>query len=125
MNVGLDEPWELPPERIDDYLEWVRVLRALPELEGREMLVWGDIIGGDAGAHPDAARRGDRLRVGLRRGLTRSTARAATYAEAGRPFWIAPGTSSWLTILGRITNMRGEQHRGRRRGARPRRRRAC
>ena len=46
-NVGLDEPWELPPERIDDYLEWVRALRALPELDGREMLVWGDILAGE------------------------------------------------------------------------------
>ena len=36
VNVGLDEPWELPPARIDDYLDWVRVLRALPELDGRE-----------------------------------------------------------------------------------------
>jgi hypothetical protein len=106
VNVGLDEPWELPPERIDDYLEWIRVLRALPELEGREMLVWGDIIGGDE----------ERIRS-LPDGVTVCEwwydagspfdERAATYAAAGRPCWIAPGTSSWLTVLGRITNMQG------------------
>jgi hypothetical protein len=105
VNVGLDEPWELPPERIDDYLEWIRVLRALPELEGREMLVWGDIIGGDE----------ERIRT-LPDGVTVCEwgydagspfdERAATYAAAGRPCWIAPGTSSWLTVVGRITNMR-------------------
>jgi hypothetical protein len=105
VNVGLDEPWELPPERIDDYLEWVRVLRALPELDGREMLVWGDILE----AQPDRI-------AGLPDGVTVCEwgydagfpfdARAAIYETAGRPCWTAPGTSSWLTILGRVANMR-------------------
>ena len=27
--------------------------------------------------------------------------RCAALADAGRPFWVAPGTSSWLSILGR------------------------
>src|SRR5206468_6860251 len=34
-------------------------------------------------------------------------ARAATLARAGRSFYVCPGTSSWLTILGRVANMRG------------------
>ena len=105
VNVGLDEPWELPPERIDDYLEWVRVLRALPELDGREMLVWGDILAGE----PDRiAALPDGVTVcewGYDAGYP-FDARAATYEAAGRPCWTAPGTSSWLTILGRTTNMR-------------------
>jgi hexosaminidase len=105
VNVGLDEPWELPPERIGDYLEWVRVLRALPELDGREMLIWSDVLGGEP----------DHLRA-LPDGVTvcewfydaghSFDARARTYVECGTPFWTAPGTSSWMTILGRITNMR-------------------
>ncbi len=106
VNVGLDEPWELPPERIDDYLEWVRVLRALPELDDREVLIWGDILAGEP----------ERIRA-LPDGVTVCEwgydighpfeARAAAYEAAGKPFWVAPGTSSWLTILGRSTNMRG------------------
>jgi hexosaminidase len=105
VNVGLDEPWELPPERIDDYLDWVRTLRGLPELEGRELLIWGDILDGDP----------DRIRA-LPAGVTVCEwgydagfpfeARAATLSKAGKSFWVAPGTSSWLTILGRTTNMR-------------------
>jgi hypothetical protein len=105
VNVGLDEPWELPPDRIDDYLEWVRTLRGLPELDGREMLIWGDILAGDD----------QRIRA-LPDGVTVCewgydaghpfAARAATYAACGKPFWTAPGTSSWLTLLGRVTNMR-------------------
>ncbi len=103
VHVGLDETWELPAERIDDYFEWVRTLRALPELAGREMLVWGDVCQGSA----------DLLRK-LPGGVTVCEwgyddwypfdERAAALAEVGVPFWVAPGTSSWLTILGRVTN---------------------
>ena len=32
--------------------------------------------------------------------------RCAVLAEAGVPFWVAPGTSSWMSILGRATNAR-------------------
>jgi hypothetical protein len=105
VNVGLDEPWELPPERIGDYLDWVRTLRALPELDGREMLVWGDILAGE----PDRlATLPDGVTVcewGYDAGHPFAT-RATTFADAGRAFWVAPGTSSWMTVLGRITNMR-------------------
>ena len=67
VHVGLDEAWELPHTRIDDFLAWVVTLRALPELEGHHMLMWGDMISGQAelvGSHPT---RCDRVRVGLRR----------------------------------------------------------
>lgn len=105
VNVGLDEPWELPPERIDDYLDWVRTLRALPELDGREMLVWGDILAGE----PDRiATLPDGVTVcewGYDEGHPFET-RATTFADTDRAFWVAPGTSSWMTVLGRITNMR-------------------
>ena len=106
VNVGLDEPWELPDERFDDYLAWLRTLRGLPELDGREMLVWGDIL----------IKRPERL-VEIPDGVTTCEwgyedwhpfdERAAAYAAAGKPFWVAPGTSSWCSILGRVTNMRG------------------
>lgn len=106
VHVGLDEPWELPEDRIEDYLAWVRALRALPELDGREMLMWGDML------------RGRRERVdALPEGVTVCEwgyedwwpleERAATLEAADRPFWLCPGTSSWLSILGRVTNMRG------------------
>jgi hexosaminidase len=106
VNVGLDEPWELPESRFEDYLAWLCTLRGLPELEGREMLVWGDILAG----------RPERLSQ-IPDGVTTCEwgyedwhpfdERAAAYSAAGKPFWVAPGTSSWCTILGRVTNMRG------------------
>src|SRR5688500_18914877 len=51
VHVGLDEPWELPDERFGDYVGYVNRLRAAPELDGREVLAWGDIVA----RHPDRA----------------------------------------------------------------------
>jgi hexosaminidase len=106
VHVGLDEPWELPPERATDYLDWVAALRALPELEGREMLLWGDILAN----HPELV---DALPGGVTvcewgyEDWHPFAARASTLAAAERPFWVCPGTSSWLSILGRVTNAVG------------------
>jgi hypothetical protein len=106
VHVGLDEPWELPDERFDDYLDYVARLRARPELDGREALMWGDIVA----SHPD--RLGE-----LPEGVTVCewgyedghpfAERAGLLAAAGRPFWLCPGTSSWNTLVGRTTNMLG------------------
>ncbi len=105
VHVGLDEAWELPASRMDDFLAWVSTLRGLPELEGREMLMWGDMLAG----HADLLAR-------LPAGVTVCEwgyddwhpfdERCAVLATSGVPFWVAPGTSAWLTILGRVTNAR-------------------
>jgi hexosaminidase len=105
VHVGLDEPWELPPERFDEYADWIATLRDLPELEGRDMLVWGDVLA----QRPDLLGR-------LPDGVTVCewgyedwhpfAERSAAIARAGRPLWVCPGTSSWLTVLGRVTNMK-------------------
>ncbi|HVM07561.1 MAG TPA: family 20 glycosylhydrolase [Acidimicrobiales bacterium] len=105
VNVGLDEPWELADERFGEYLDYIRALRAAPELDGREMLMWGDIVA----QHPERAKE-------LPDGVTIAEwgyeadhpfdARAASLAGFGLPFWVCPGTSSWNTVVGRWTNMR-------------------
>jgi hexosaminidase len=106
VHIGLDEPWELRPDQIDDYLAWVTQLRALPEVAGYELLMWGDILG----ARPELVSR-------IPGGVTICewgydadfdfAGHAAVLAAADRPFWLCPGTSSWLSILGRFTNMVG------------------
>jgi len=107
VHVGLDEPWELPDERIPDYLAWVDTLCAVPELDGREVLVWGDILAG----RPE---RLERLPANVTvcewgyEDWSPFDERAASFAAAGTPFWICPGTSSWMTILGRTQNMVGD-----------------
>ena len=105
VHVGLDEAWELPAARVDDFLSWTATLRGLPELDGREMLMWGDMVSG----RPD-------LVASLPDDVTVCEwgyddwypfdERCAVLAGAGVPFWVAPGTSSWLSILGRSTNAR-------------------
>jgi len=107
VHVGLDEPFEMPAERLDEYGQWISTLRDLPELDGRDMLIWGDILAGK----PELVGR-------LPDGVTVCEwgyedwhpfdARTRSLADAGRPFWVCPGTSSWLTVLGRVTNMIGD-----------------
>src|SRR5262249_32741158 len=106
VHVGLDEPWELKADQIDDYLAWVAKLRALPEVDGRELLMWGDILG----ARPELLARipaGVTICEGGYDAEYDFDAKAAVFAAAGRDFWTCPGTSSWLSILGRFTNMTG------------------
>jgi len=104
VHVGLDEPFELPPDRIGQYQDFAARIRRLPELDGRQVLMWGDVVVG-------------RDRLGqLPEGVTVCewgyeaehpfAERSADLAAATRPFWVCPGTSSWLTVLGRVTNMR-------------------
>ena len=105
VHVGLDEPWELPAERFDEYVDWVGWLRRLPVMRDREMLMWGDVVI----SHPD---RIDDLPAdltvcewGYEAGHPFDQ-RARTYADVSRPFWLCPGTSSWLSLVGRWSNMR-------------------
>lgn len=105
VHVGLDEAWELPFGRMEDFLAWVTTLRGLPELDDHEMLMWGDMLAGQ----PD-------LLASLPAGVTVCEwgyddwhpyeERCAALAAAGVTFWVAPGTSSWMSILGRVTNAR-------------------
>ncbi|MBV8984253.1 MAG: family 20 glycosylhydrolase, partial [Acidimicrobiia bacterium] len=106
VNVGLDEPFEMPPERDDEYRAWISTMRALPELDGREMLMWGDIVAERPhliGELPDGVTVCEWGYEDWHPFDTRTRA----LADAGRPFWVCPGTSSWLTTLGRTTNMKG------------------
>jgi hexosaminidase len=103
VHVGLDEPFELPANRTGEYLDWVRTLRRLPELDDRRMLIWGDILA----LHPElAAALPEQVTVcewGYEAGHPWNS-RLEVLAEAGVPCWTCPGTSSWQSIVGRWTN---------------------
>ena len=103
VHVGLDEAWELPRSRMGEYLDWMAALRQAPEVDGREMLVWGDMVAG----HPDLLGRIPAGVTVCEWGYDDShpyDERCAALAAAGVPFWVAPGTSSWLSVLGRLSN---------------------
>lgn len=103
VHVGLDEAWELPRERMLEYLAWMATLRSLPELDGREMLVWGDMLGGEPALLAQVPPGITVCEWGYDSGFPFDE-RASVLADLGVPFWVAPGTSSWLTIVGRMTN---------------------
>ncbi|MDQ1448650.1 MAG: hexosaminidase [Actinomycetota bacterium] len=103
VNVGLDETWELPRERLDEYFAWIATLRSLPELDDHEVIIWGDMFSGDPAL---VAKVPDGVTV-CEWGYDAEypfDERLARLADAGLPFWVAPGTSSWLSIGGRVTN---------------------
>jgi hexosaminidase len=106
VHIGLDEPWELPPERRHEWVDWLRRLVALPVMEGRTPLVWGDI----PASHPDML---DALPEGVvvcEWGYEDNhpfADRLERLSQAGVEFWTSPGTSSWLSLSGRVENMLG------------------
>ncbi len=95
----------LPAQRREQYLDWIGRLRALPALEGREMLMWADVMA----PHPELL---DELPAGVTVVEWGYEAdhpfdeRCGRIAAAGVPMWVAPGTSGWTSISGRWKDMR-------------------
>ena len=108
VNVGLDEPFELDASRYDEYASYLAALRDAPELDGKDMVVWGDILAG----HPALI---DRLPAGVTVAEWGYEAdhpfddRLGVLAKASRPAWVCPGTSAWNSLFGRTQNMRDNQ----------------
>ncbi len=103
LHVGLDEPWDLPAERCGEWASWLRRIRDLPETEGRQLLVWGDM----PAAHGELLEEIPEEVTICEWGYEADhpfAARTAALAEASLPHWVCPGTSSWLSILGRSSN---------------------
>jgi hypothetical protein len=104
FHIGLDEPWELGDELLPDYSAWLARLRALPALDGREALMWGDILA----EHPELLAAMPPAVTVCEWGYEADhpwSQRLDRLAAAGLPRWVCPGTSSWDSLLGRTTNM--------------------
>jgi hypothetical protein len=106
VNAGLDEPWELGDGRATEWSGWLAWLRGLPELTGRELLVWGDVLAGHAGLLGQVPPRVTVCEWGYEADHPFG-ARAEALAAAGVPFYLCPGTSSWNSIIGRLSNAVG------------------
>ncbi len=94
-----------------EVLFWGDVARKHPELvpglPELTALVWHYEAPGDPEALDPAI-----LELLEEFGYTREALRgfegqAPVYAEAGRPWWVCPGTSTWNTLIGRLPNARG------------------
>jgi hypothetical protein len=105
VHVGLDEPWELGEDRIDDYVGYLARLRAAPELDGREMLVWGDVLS----RHPvvlDALPDGVTVCEWWYEAGHPWDERLSAITGSGREAWACPGTSAWSSLVGHAGNGR-------------------
>lgn len=113
FNAGCDETFDLGSGRASTlvaaegkprvWLDFVEAIRTLAARHGRSLQVWGDMV-----------RRNPELIAELPRDVTildwgyeqeRSLARSAEpLAQAGQPFYLCPGTSSWSSLAGRTDN---------------------
>lgn len=131
FNVGLDETIDLGPGRSAAachakgvgrvYLEFLQQVHGLVNARGKRMQFWADILLHHAELVPEVPQDAVAMLWGYEADhpFERET---ATLAEAGLPFTVCPGTSSWQSIGGRLDNMLANiasaAHWGAKRGAR-------
>jgi len=113
FNVGCDETFDIGQGRskrqcqrlgIDAvYLNFLKKVHRLVRDRGRTMQFWGDIILKSPGRINDLPRDVIALQWGYEADSP-VDAESGQFAEAGIPFYVCPGTSSWLSIAGRTDN---------------------
>lgn len=116
FNVGCDETFDLGQGRSRElaeargkgrvYLDFLKQIHNLVQRHDRTMLFWGDIIM----QHPDLVPELPRDAIALEWGYDADhpfDQDGARFTEAGIKFYVCPGTSSWLSLIGRTQNMLG------------------
>ncbi len=118
FNVGGDEPWELGQgaSRAEVqarggrvYLDYLLRLHQSVTKHNRTMLFWADIIM----HYPDLVPEIPRDIIALEWGYEANhdfDGHCGIFAQAGLPFYVCPGTSSWNTLAGRTKNTLGNLH---------------
>lgn len=114
FNASADEPFELGKGRTEAavrergkgrvYLDYLLALHQLVTARGRTMQFWGDIIIHYPELVPELPHDLIALDWGYE-ALHDFDAHAAVYAGAGVPFYLCPGTSSWVSLAGAVDNM--------------------
>lgn len=130
FNVGCDETWDLGrgqsktlSHRIGKgrvYVDFLKQIHREVSGRGKQMMFWGDIIL----HYPQLLRELPRDVVALNWGYEANHAferETRTFAESKLPFYVCPGTSSWMTLIGRhdnaFTNLTSAAEAGRKNGA--------
>jgi len=130
FNVGCDETWDLgrgQSKRLCDakgkgrvYLDFLKKIHREAQARGRRMMFWGDIVL----HYPELIRELPKDLVALNWGYEANhpfEREAGLFAEAKIPFYVCPGTSTWMTLIGRhdnaLTNLRLGAEAGRKHGA--------
>jgi hypothetical protein len=115
VNIGGDEPWELGQgaskasvaargkHRV--YLDHLNRIHELVRARGKRMQFWGDILLEDLALAGEAPAEALPVVWGYDAGHP-FDAQCGRLAELGRDYLIAPGTSTWQSFTGRLTNAR-------------------
>lgn len=115
FNVGCDEPWELGRGKSKEavaerggrvYLDWILALHKEVTQRGRAMMFWGDIIL----HYPELVPELPKDVIVMEWGYEPThpfEENCAKYAEAGVPFYVCPGVSSWNSLAGRSREAMG------------------
>lgn len=114
FNVGCDETYELglgaskaqaeSTGKGTLYLSFLQKIHALVKERGKTMQFWGDIIL----QHPELIGSLPKDLIAMEWGYSAAhpfEADTLKFKEAGIPFYVCPGTSSWNSLTGRTDNM--------------------
>ncbi len=130
FNVGCDETWDLGRgqskklcERLGKgrvYLNFLLKIHREVKKRKRRMMFWGDIIL----HHPELIKRLPRDVTALTWGYEANhpfDKEAATFAKSKIPFYVCPGTATWMTLTGRhdvaLANLKLGAQMGKKHGA--------
>jgi len=113
FNVGCDETWSLGKGKskaaVEEhgvgkvYLGFLKQIHGLVSSHGRTMQFWGDIVMN----HPELVSELPDGIIVMEWGYWAKHPyddHCKKYADAGVPFYVCPGTSTWNTIAGRTDN---------------------
>ena len=113
FNVGGDEPWELGQgwskkkcEQLGStnvYIDFMTDIRKQVAKRGKKMMFWSDIVLKE----PNSLKKLSRDLIALNWGYEGThpfKKECELVAKQKIPFYVCPGTSSWNSLTGRITN---------------------
>ena len=113
FNVGMDEPWELGQgwsrSEIEKrgkhavYLEHLDGIRKLVEKHDREMLFWADILLEKPEKASHVPKSASPVIWGYEAEHPFDT-QAKALSDCGLSYYLAPGTATWRSFTGRLTN---------------------
>jgi hypothetical protein len=130
FNVGCDETWDLGRGQSKRacaakgkgrvYLDFLKKIQHEVSIRDRQMMFWGDIIL----HHPELIRDLPNNVIALNWGYEADhpfKKEAALFAKSKIPFYVCPGTSTWMTLIGRhdnaFANLKFAAEAGRKNGA--------
>lgn len=130
LNVGCDETWDLGRSQSKKlcarrgkgqvYVDFLKQIQREVSKRGRRMMFWGDIILN----HPELIKSLPKQVIALNWGYEAThpfEKEAATFAKSKVPFYVCPGTATWMTMIGRhdtaFANLRLAAEAGRKHGA--------